>query len=241
MKKLLVIITLLVTVTNWSQERYKYVIVPAKFEFLKEADKYGLNTLTKSFFETEGFTVFYDTEELPLDIANNRCSVLYANVIDQSKLFTTNIAFEIKDCLGKILLVSEIGSSREKSYEVAYKETFREALSSMKGQLNFKNNYIKSTNKEVIVSSVSNEDKIKTETPKVTSVNQLFALPIENGYKLVDSVPTIIYTIQESSVDTVYFAQKGDINGIFHKKINGWFFDSYQNGKLISEKVDVKF
>jgi hypothetical protein len=241
MKKLLVIITLLVTVTNWAQEKYKYVIVPAKFDFLKEADKYGLNTLTKSFFETEGFTVFYDTDKLPMEIANNRCGVLYAAPVDQSKLFSTNILFEIKDCQGNVLLESFRGSSREKSYEAAYKESFRAALSSMKGQLKFKNNFVSPN--EVVAKNESKENikESNVEVQKVVNPDQLFALPIENGYKIVDSEPKVVYFIQNTSNENVFMAKKGDIQGTFLKKNTGWFFEYYQEGKLISEKVNVKF
>ena len=57
----------------------------------------------------------------------------------------------------------------------------------------------------------------------------------------VITVPNVIYTIQETSVSNIYIAQKGTVNGVFQKKIDGWYFDYYQNGKLISEKVSVKF
>lgn len=241
MKKLLVIITLLVTVTNWAQEKYKYVIVPAKFDFLKAADQYGLNTLTKSFFETEGFTVFYDTDKLPMEIANNRCGVLYAIPVDQSKLFVTNILFEIKDCQGNVLLESFRGSSREKSYEAAYKESFRTALTSMKGKLNFKSNFVSPN--EVVAKDESKENikESNVEVQKVVNPDQLFALPIENGYKIVDSEPKVVYFIQNTSNENVFMAKKGDIQGTFLKKNTGWFFEYYQDGKLISEKVNVKF
>ncbi|MCO6174298.1 hypothetical protein NHF50_04500 [Flavobacterium sp. NRK F10] len=239
-KKSFTAIVLLLTLFGWAQEKYQYVIVPAKFEFLKEANQYGLNTLTKSFFETEGFTVFYDTDELPIDIANNRCKVLYAEAVEQNKLFTTNVLFEIKDCQGKVLYESFRGSSREKSYEVAYKEAFRATLSSMKGQLNLTNNFIinvAAENKPLVVEAKPD----KKEVQKQVDPNQLFALPIENGYRLVDSVPNVIYTIQQTSVENVFIAQKGEINGVFQKKINGWYFDYYQNGNLVSERISVKF
>jgi len=241
MKKLILVFVVLVSMFSFSQEKYEYVIVPKKFEFLKE-NEYNLNALTKSFFETEGFIVYYDTDELPIDLANNRCKALFANAVESNKLFTTNVVIEIKDCQNKILIESFKGSSREKSYEIAYKEAFRFALTSLKGQLNFKNNFEK---KEVEEKPVIVEDVVAEVIPatpqKSTNPNQLFALPIENGYKLVDSVPNVIYIIQNSSEGNVFIASKGEIHGVFHKKINGWYFDYYQDGKLISEKVSVKF
>ena len=54
---------------------YKYVVVPKKYEFLKEADKYQLNSLTKFLLEKENFVVFFD-DDLSKEIANNRCLTL---------------------------------------------------------------------------------------------------------------------------------------------------------------------
>src|SRR5690606_17745286 len=87
--------------------------------------------------------------------------------------------------------------------------------------------------KPVIVEDVVAE-VIPATPQKSTNPNQLFALPIENGYKLVDSVPKVIYIIQNSSEANVFIASKGEIHGVFQKKINGWYFEYYEDGKLIS-------
>lgn len=241
MKKLILFAVLLVSFFSFSQEKYEYVIVPSKFDFLKDANQYNLNSLMKSFFETEGFTVYFDTDELPEHLANNRCKAFFADAIESNKLFTTNVVIQIKDCQNKVLLESFKGSSREKSLNVAYNEVFRFALTSLKGQLNFKNKKgsvdevtITDTNEKVNVISLPTEIKD-------SSKDLLYALPIENGYKIVDSEPKVIYIIQSTSMDDVFIGKKGEIQGTFLKKINGWYFDYYKEGKLISEKVSVKF
>lgn len=242
MKKLILVFVVLVSMFSFSQEKYEYVIVPSQFDFQKSQNQFNINLLVKSFFESEGFTVYYDTDELPNELVNNRCKAIYANAIQDSNMFSTKIIVQIKDCQNKILIESFEGTSREKAYEAAYKEAFQFALTSLKGQLNFKNNFEK---KEVEEKPVIVEDVVAEVIPatpqKSTNPNQLFALPIENGYKLVDSVPNVIYIIQNSSEGNVFIASKGGIHGVFQKKINGWYFDYYQDGKLISEKVSVKF
>ncbi|MDP5097113.1 MAG: hypothetical protein NWP90_05435, partial [Flavobacterium sp.] len=55
MKKIILIITFFLSSISFAQESYKYIIIPSQFSFFKEANKYGLNELTKSFFEKEGF------------------------------------------------------------------------------------------------------------------------------------------------------------------------------------------
>lgn len=238
MKKISLIIVLLVSFFSFSQEKYEYVIVPSKFDFLKEADQYNLNSLMKSFFETEGFTVYYDTDELPEYLANNRCKAFFVDAIESNKLFTTNVVVQIKDCQNKVLLESFKGSSREKSLKVAYNEVFRFALTSLKGQLNFKN---KAESKPTQIEDVIAVEVIPATPQKTTNPNQLFAIPIENGYKLVDEEPKVIYIIQSTSMNDVFIGKKGEVQGTFLKKINGWYFEYYQDGKLISEKVSVKF
>lgn len=242
MHRLSLIIVLLVSLFSFSQEKYEYVIVPKKFDFFTNENEYNLNALTKSFFETEGFVVYYDKDQLPKDLAENRCKVLYADAVENNNMFKTRITIQIKDCQNKILLESFEGTSSEKTYKIAYNEAFRFALTSLKGQLNFKNNFEKKEveEKPSVVEDVVAE-VIPTTPQKSTNPNQLFALPIENGYKLVDSVPNVIYIIQNSSEGNVFIASKGEIHGVFQKKINGWYFDYYQEGKLISEKVSVKF
>ncbi len=67
MKKTLLIFTLLFSAIGFAQSinDYKYVIVPKKFEWLKEENKYNLNSLTKMMFEKQGWQVFYSDDKLP--------------------------------------------------------------------------------------------------------------------------------------------------------------------------------
>ncbi|NJM79566.1 MAG: hypothetical protein HC854_08070 [Flavobacterium sp.] len=139
MRRILLIATILFSLVIKAQESYKYIIVPSQFSFFKEADRYNLNTLTKIFFESEGFKVFFDTQDLPQELANNRCNALYVNAIENNSMFFTRIKFEIKDCQNKIILSSIEASSKEKSYEKAYQQTFRDALTSLKGKLKVAN------------------------------------------------------------------------------------------------------
>ena len=136
MKRLLLIATLFVSFFSIAKEKYKYVIVPEQFSFFKESNQYNLNALTKSFFETEGFTVFYDTDTLPDELLKNRCLALYVTAVVNKSMFVTKVAINIRDCRNEVLLVSEEGSSREKSYEKAYNQSFRTALTSLKGKIN---------------------------------------------------------------------------------------------------------
>lgn len=238
MKRFLLLFVFMFSISLVAQENYKYVIVPKQFSFFKEANKFNLNALTKSFFESEGFEVFYETDTLPQDLAGNRCLALVADVEENNKLFVTNLNVVVKDCMNKVVFESLKGSSREKEHQKAYTIALREALTSMKGMLKIKNDFVKSVN-EVKQEVVEVTPSVKSN--EVTNPNQLFAIPTETGFKLVDSQPTTIMVIHKTTVSTVFIAEKGAEKGVLVKKINGWYFEFYSNGQLNSEKLSVKF
>ena len=138
MKKVVLLFVLFIYSFSFAQDNYKYVIVPKKFSFFKEENKYNLNVMTKSFFETEGFEVFFDTDEFPKELAENRCLALFVNAEEDSNMFSTKVSLELRDCYNKVLHTSNLGTSKEKEFKKAYTEAFRESLSSMKGLLKIK-------------------------------------------------------------------------------------------------------
>ncbi|HBD25227.1 hypothetical protein [Flavobacterium sp.] len=241
MKKVVLIIALFLSCISFAQESYKYIIIPSQFSFFTETNKYGLNELTKSFFQSEGLEVYYDNEKFPDELSKNRCLTLYANAVESNTMFLTKIHFEIKDCTNKVLLKSELATSREKQYKVAYTQTFRQALSSLKGKINFKNVdaiekiEVVETPKEVV--EVSKNEIISN----TGAANTLFAIPIVNGYKLVNDKPETIFILKKTSADNIFIAQKDSKSGVLMKKSSGWFFEYYEGDKLFSEKVEVKF
>lgn len=244
MKKLILVFVVFVSYFSFSQEKYEYVIIPSKFEFL-DKNEYNLNALTKSFFETEGFKVYYDTDEFPLDLANNRCKAIYADAIENNNMFTTRITIQIKDCQNKIILESEKGSSREKSLQVAYNEVFRFALNSLKGKLNFKNDF--NENKVVeITETTSKKVEVKEELISNTNIgidpNQLKAVLTKSGYNLVNYANNIIVVIKKTSIKDVFIAESESYkNGVLLKRNGEWYLEYYYGNQFFSEKVNVRF
>lgn len=232
MRKLVLLLMLFGFSFSFAQENYKYIIVPKKFSFFKEENKYNLNVMTKTFFEKEGFEVYFDTDEFPKELAENRCLALFVNPVEDNSMFSTKITVELKDCYNKTTLVSDQGTSKQKEFQKGYTEAFREALSSMKGKLNIKKSIDNSNEPEVVKPVVA-------EVKKVTE--KLSATPTESGYNLVNEQSEIIFNLQKTSNSNIFTATKGALSGILIKKNSGWFFEYYEGEKLISEKVDVKF
>ncbi len=332
MKRYFLALLLFLSFSGYSQNtisNYKYVIVPEKFNFLKQKDQYSLNSLTKGLLEYKGFTVYYDNTELPGEVANNRCRALSADVLDKNGMFTTTLTVVLKDCQGNIIFQSKAGESREKDYRIAYNMALRDAFTSLdpvpyayNGSTNEPTQSpavpakpatptvtaltepvksteavtskpvqptaapaasatptvtaltepVKSTevvtNKPVqpMVNTTDSAASVKsTEVvpnkpvqPMVTTTasaapvkstdavsNQpegtLYAQAIANGYQLIDTTPKIVLTLLKTSAENYFIASNGTVNGIVLKKNEDWFFEYYKDGKLISEKLLVKF
>ena len=134
-KHILLLVFFLLSTPFFSQSNlnnFKYVIVPKKFEFLKETDQYQLNSLTKFLLEKENFITFFDDENFPDDLAKDRCLALTADVIDESGLLKTKLKVQLQDCKNTIVFESRIGDSKLKAYEKAYQQSIREAFQSFK-------------------------------------------------------------------------------------------------------------
>ena len=103
MKKIVLLFVLFTYSFSIAQENYKYVIVPKKFSFFNDENEYNTSSMTKAFFEKEGFVVYYDTDEFPSELASNRCLALYVKALKKSNMFITKINFELNDCANKSL------------------------------------------------------------------------------------------------------------------------------------------
>lgn len=177
MKKIyLILIGLIIFFPVSAQEvnSYRYVVVPNKYEFTKEADKYQVNSLTEFLFHKYGFDAYLEEEELPDEIGQDQCSGLYADVEDNSGLFVTRLTVILKDCRNNKIFVSEEGASRSKDYKTAYHEALRQAFESI-GKLNY------SYEPE---NSVASEDKIADTTAtvpekKIVVVTAIPEVPVE--------------------------------------------------------------
>lgn len=266
MKRYVLVLFLLLPFLGYSQNtinNYKYVVVPEKFSFLKQNDQYLLNSLTKALLQEKGFTVYFDNAELPAEIANNKCRALSADLLEKSGMFTTSLTLLLKDCQGNIILKSKEGKSREKDYRAAYDMALRDALTSVSYTYNASANEPAPPVATTTVAAAPEKPTVTTTTTpavpikspvaalttpaKITEAvpNQptgtLYAQAIANGYQLIDTTPKIVLTLLKTSAENYFIASNATANGIVLKKGEDWIFEYYKDGKLISEKLLVKF
>lgn len=237
MKKTFTLFLLFIAAIGFSQSvnDYKYVVLPNKFDFQKADNQYNLSTLTKMMLEKYGFTVYFEDDQKPDELALDRCKGMYANVEKVSGFLSTNVIITIKDCKGVVLFTSQTGKSKEKDYKVAYNEAFRKAARSFEG-INYSYKGSTATSAQTVTTA---------ETSPVAAVNpiagQLFAQPIPNGYQLVDTTPKVVLRIYKTTKADSYTAISDKNNGLVFKKGDDWYFEYYENDQLRSEKLNIKF
>ncbi|MFV5702474.1 hypothetical protein ACM55F_11435 [Flavobacterium sp. XS2P12] len=222
---------------------YKAVLIPLKFDFVKSDNQYRLATLSKFNLSKAGFQGFYDNEPLPKE-NNDRCSLLYFDVVKEKSFLTTKLYVTFKDCNGKIIFKSDIGISKEKDFQLAYTEALNKAFTSVYA-LKYKYNDAGNSNSALISNQnalpVSQVAPVAIPIGEADNSKMLYAQPTATGFQLIDSAPKVIMRLYTTSRKECFIATKGNTQGVLIAIQNQWFFEYYLNDKLISEKVDVKF
>lgn len=262
MKKYILLLVLFLSVRGFCQDlnQYQYAIVPAKYDFLKEKDKYRLNTLTKLLMEKYGFKSYLTTDVQPDEIANTNCNKVFVDVLESGTMFVTKLKVVLKDCKNNILFTSDEGTSREKEFGAGFNEALRNAFKSfdkLNHQYNgvvLKEEAVTPTEKAVAPKETvilnENFETPQTTTNKVIAETKtgiqysepLFAKPFENGFQLLTNntnIPVYVMTIHKTSSPDCYLVDKENTHGVLLRKSGSWFFEYYKEGKLISEQVSI--
>ncbi|NBL65502.1 hypothetical protein GV828_09850 [Flavobacterium sp. NST-5] len=255
MKKILLLVAIAIQFSGLAQKTindYQYIVVPVKFDFQKQPNEHRLSTFTKAHLEKMGFIVFYE-DKIPVELINNRCGALYANLERESAFLATKMTVSIKDCQNNLIFKSAEGKSKEKSFAKAYAEALDEAMISLYNEnysYNGNTNFVASAPAPVLTqqktATVSSEtSSISQVKPKVIEAQELpthlYAQPIKNGYQLVDNTPKVVLKIYKTSNPDYFTAQSDTANGVLIKKNNDWFFEYYQDDQPVSEKLLIKF
>ena len=253
MKAYLLFIFSLFTAAGYSQStinNYKYVLVPAKFDFFNEEDKYGLNTTTKELLEQKGFTAFLGNENLPSTVAANKCNALKVELVQRKAFFSTNLTLLLKDCQGNIIFKSKEGKSREKEFQLAYDLALRDAFLSLKDTpYQYDGTVFTQAKQDAVTPSVAQSSTPLPGSPASPPVSPavaditgaLYAQVIPNGYQVIDTTPKKVLTLLKTSIQDYFIAEAGASNGIVFKKNGEWYFEYYKDNQLVSQKLEIKF
>ena len=205
-KATLIIAIIFISCSSFSQNSvndYKYVVVPNKFDFLKEANQYRLNDLTKLLFEKYGFIAIMEEDMLPDDAISNSCLVLKSDVIRENSMFITKLKVKLKNCKGEVIFTSKLGESREKKYPVAYTLAIRQAFNSFEVL-----NYSYQANPFILAygapNSKANEDEIEKLKGEITQLKEEKDKLKEDSKERPQEVkPIVVEVIEESTPNVV--------------------------------------
>jgi hypothetical protein len=262
-KKIIFFLVLLISALGFSQEinfdKYQYIVVADKFDFVSEIDQYQTSSLTKFLLEKKGFKVFLNSDKLPKDLQVNRCIALFAAIKDDSSMFTIKNTIEIKDCYGEILFSSQEGKSKEKDYKKGYQEAIRNAYETMT-DFNYSYNpalvNVKNDKKnELLIADIDSTKSTRTQkvvkTPDVAietikgkkiiskTVDVLYAQTKNNGFQLVNSAPEVVFLILKTNVKNAFIIH--DKNGILYKLGEKWVAEFYEKNQLVTKEYQIKF
>jgi polyhydroxyalkanoate synthesis regulator phasin len=184
---------------------YKYVIVSKKYDFLKEADQYQLNSLSKFLFDKYGFEAFIEGEKYPEDLIKNRCLALKADALKDPGMFKTKITIELTDCNDQVVYNSKLGESRQKEFKKAYNEALREAFESFE-TLNYKyepkkindTDMIQNTELETNTNSVEEIEKLKEEIQTLKEEKTTEAVGVK---KQVVAIPVVVAQTSSETIE----------------------------------------
>lgn len=129
MKKLSVLISSFCVMLSYAQKvsDYKYVVVPSAFESFKK-DNYGLSAFLTKNLKSKQYTIISENRgQWPEEANVNPCSVLNANVLNDSGFLRNKVILELKDCNSKVVS-SEKGSSSIKEFEEGFQDALSKAL-----------------------------------------------------------------------------------------------------------------
>lgn len=109
---------------------YKYISVPNKLSgFQKES--YDVDQSFIKALKSKKYVVIKGgREDWPAEIKNESCSVLAADVIDDSNFLKNRVLIEFKDCNNKVVLATK-GSSNIKDYKEGFQDALSRALPSI--------------------------------------------------------------------------------------------------------------
>ncbi|MEN8966361.1 MAG: hypothetical protein ABF250_10270 [Polaribacter sp.] len=253
--KIVFVILVLISLITVAQEKkvsnFTYIIVPTKFDFLKEVDQYQTSSLTKFLLKKNDFTALLDSEEFPEDLKNNRCKALTASLTDTSSFLKIKLKLELKDCFGKVLFASE-GESKKKEFKKGYQEAIRNAhklmeditytpLSKKEQIKETKIKWVDTPVNTVIKKEVLQEDlslKKVVKKPEPTDV-VLYAQQKKSGFQLINLKPEVVFIILHTNIKDVYVIK--DKNGLLYKKETKWVAEYYENDQLVMKQFEIKF
>jgi phage pi2 protein 07 len=230
MKNFSILVLVFLSFTSFAQQN-KVIIISNKYEFQKEKNTYNINTMLKAILISNSYQVFFDDEELPVEIAQNKCNALTGVLIDNSNLLVRKIKFQIRDCQNNLLFETAEVKTREKDIQNAYIEIIKMLSPELK---KYDTTIIQE--KEVIATPEIDE-RLKISEFKTflnCKMEEIF-----DGFHVTevrDSNNFVLLSMQKTKNPNVFIASRDNEIGIFTKTGNKGVFEYYIGDKYMVEE-----
>lgn len=237
MKNFSILALVFLSITSFAQQN-KAIIISNKYEFQKEKNTYNINTMLKAILVSNSYQVFFDDEELPVEIAQNKCNALTGVLIDNSNLLVRKIKFQIRDCQNNLLFETAEVKTREKDIQNAYIEIIK----LLSPELKKYDTTLIQENEVVATSELVDVPKISEfKTYLNCKLKQTFGNP---QAEVTDSNDNILLSLQKTKNPNVFIAvstnlisiSKENITGVFTKTGNKGVFEYYLNYEYMVEE-----
>lgn len=232
--------------------RYKYFVVPKRFEIFKDANQYQSSTLVKFLLTKYGYEAVYD-DAIPEELFLNKCLGVTVQLAENSSFLQTRVAVVFLDCVGREVYRTPEGTSKIKEYKEAYSECIQEAMDVMailkyeyEGGTMGKPPSMEAPPEPAIektedapyeattVSSETAQIVSTEETESLEDKDEIITEPIrwseainQNGYILSDLDSGETWVLMRTSDASVYLAYSQNKQGIAFKQSVGWNLEYY--------------
>jgi len=237
MKNFSILALVFLSITSFAQQN-KAIIISNKYEFQKEKNTFNINTMLKAILVSNSYQVFFDDEELPVEIAQNKCNALTGVLIDNSNLLVRKIKFQIRDCQNNLLFETAEVKTREKDIQNAYIEIIKLLSLELK---KYDTTIIQE--KEVVATSEL------VDVPKISEFKTYLNCKLKQTFgnpqaEVTDSNDNILLSLQKTKNPNVFIAvstnlisiSKENITGVFTKTGNKGVFEYYLNYEYMVEE-----
>lgn len=231
-------------------DNYKYVSVPDRFDFLKSADQYQLNALTKFLLKKNGFSVLDVSSDYPKELLKNRCLLLDVNVIKLKGFLNTKLEVQFTNCQNEIVFRSDIGVSKIKDFKKGYHEALRKAFVSI-AELNYSYKAAASSiqleqTPEVAAVEVAPppapskamKELLPPPPPPVSKqdLSQVKIRPSDFGFTVIhEPSGKVLHTLHATLYEGVFIID--NLPGIAYKRGNRWVREFVVNQKIVIQPL----
>lgn len=221
--------------------------IAEKYEFMGEPDQYGFSTLLRLYMEK----YHYVAEVVPTTDQHTVMRKLTPNdyalqVQRKSNMFMTRITIDIVNYNGEVVLSSPEGNSREKEFRYANIESLRMAMDNFMDLKNhtFLYKELEKSNSDIKVQPSTTAKEVE-DMPAVINADDvslqaqtLSESSIGLFKKKATSPEMVLY--KTSSRDCFLVEVNGKITGVLLYQNQKWFWEYYENNRLISREQFIK-